>query len=152
MQRITVYKLNEAGTVVWQYPGTVIKRDETSVQLEAFFNRDDLDLGFTTFKRGDRFVETFYNGRWYNVFAVYNVQDGRLKGWYCNICRPAQIQESIVSCEDLALDLWVAAQGKTQLLDEDEFELLPLTAGERQNCLDALADLQELAQKGQLPR
>ena len=60
-------------------------------RLEAFFDRDDMELGYTVFKRGDRFVETYYDDRWYNVFAVYDRDDGGLMGWYCNICRPAVI-------------------------------------------------------------
>ena len=151
VEQVTVYKLDEKGTQVWQYPAAVLERTQSSVRLEAFFNRDDLDLGFTTFKRGDRFVETFYSGRWYNVFAVYDMLNGHLKGWYCNICRPAQIQGTAVRCEDLALDLWVAADGEMCVLDEDEFEELSLDIGERQNCLAALQELQEMAKMGELP-
>jgi uncharacterized protein len=151
VEQVTVYKLNENGAVVWQYPAAVLKRTQSSVRLEAFFNRDDLDLGFTTFKRGDRFVETFYSSRWYNVFAVYDVVNGNLKGWYCNICRPAHIQDTAVRCEDLALDLWVPVAGEMCVLDEDEFEELRLDVDERQNCLAALQELQDIAKLGQLP-
>lgn len=151
MQSVTVYKLDENGQVVWQYPGTVLESDQSTIRLEAFFNRDDLDLGFTTFKRGDRFVETFYSKRWYNIFAVYDGSSGALKGWYCNICRPAVWQDLAVSCEDLALDLWVSARGEMQVLDEDEFNALPIADWERRNCLLALKDLQERAKSGTLP-
>lgn len=152
MKQIPVYKLNECGETVWQYEGTILEMDASKIRLEAFFNREDLDLGFTTFNRGDRFVETFYSQRWYNIFAVYGKDGGTLKGWYCNICRPAVFDKSAVRCEDLALDLWVSADGQTLLLDEDEFKDLSIESWERQKCLAGLQELQQLADLDSLPR
>ena len=152
MPEVTVYKLDEHGAEVWQYPGRVLQRTATCMQLEAFFNRDRVDLGVATFVRGDRFVETFYADRWYNVFAVYAADESGLKGWYCNICRPAELGDTAVRCEDLALDLWVDADGKTTTMDEDEFAALDLTAEERRHSLAAAAQVRELAAEGALPR
>ncbi len=143
-----VHKLDENGRPVWQYPAQILERTPTSIRLEAFFNRDDMDLGFAAFNRGDRFVEYFYTDRWYNIFAVYSRDNGTLKGWYCNICRPAEIGETAVHCQDLALDLWVAPSGQTTILDEDEFAALNLTQTERTHSLNALQRLQELARSG----
>ncbi|MFQ5434792.1 MAG: DUF402 domain-containing protein [Anaerolineae bacterium] len=147
-----VYKLDEHGRTVWQYPAAVLAWLADGVRLEAFFDRDDMDLGFVWFRRGDRFMETFYSDRWYNVFAVYEGADGRLKGWYCNVCRPAVITETAVRCEDLALDVWVNPDGSHLILDEDEFAALALTAAERNQAGAAVAELLDLAQKGELPR
>lgn len=155
---VTVYKLNEDGQEVWRYPGRLIALDEASIQIEAFFNRDDYDLGYTTFKRGDRFVETFYSNRWYNVFAVYDRDLGELKGWYCNICRPSrwsldtEASEWGLWCDDLALDLWVSPFGETLVLDEDEFEQLELNQKERTQARSALQELLMLAAQQQLPQ
>lgn len=151
MNEIIVYKLDENGALVWQYPALILDRLSSRVRLEAYFNRDDLDLGFVTFKRGDRFVETFYSDRWYNVFAVYDRDDQDLKGWYCNICRPAELGDTAIRCEDLALDMWASPSGQVQILDEEEFSALPLNAEERQHCLLALQELEKLAQSQQLP-
>ena len=151
MSKIVVYKLDANGVAVWHYPALVLDRQATSLRLEAAFNRDDLDLGFTVFKRGDRFIETFYSDRWYNVFAVYDRDDQKLKGWYCNICRPAELGDTVVRCEDLALDLWVTPGDQIQILDEEEFNALHLSSEERQNCLFALRELKRLAQFRQLP-
>ena len=52
LKELTVFKLDENGEHVWQYPALELERDDHSVRLEAFFNRDDLDLGFATFARG----------------------------------------------------------------------------------------------------
>ena len=79
-----------------------------------------------TLKRNDRFVETFYSDRWYNIFEIYDRDDDHFKGWYCNIGKPAIIEDDFVSYVDLALDLWVSADGTQTVLDEDELEELNL--------------------------
>lgn len=151
-ENIEVYKLDHLGREVWRYPARVLARDGRSVRLEASFNRDDMELGYATFKRGDRFIETFYSDRWYNIFAVYDRDDGALKGWYCNICRPATIADEAVGCDDLALDVWVSPDGAATVLDEDEFAALPLVDGERAAAQVALRELLGLAASGDLPR
>ena len=148
---ITVYKLDEHGRTVWQYPAVVLGRKPHCVRLEAFFNRDDLDLGYAVFKRGDRFIEHFYNDRWYNIFAVYDRDEGDFKGWYCNVCRPAELGKTAVRCEDLALDVWVTPEGAAMVLDVDEFLALPLSERERENGRDALQTLLHLAAHKRLP-
>lgn len=152
MSQLTVHKLDHNGVHVWQYPARELARDAHSVRLEAFFSRGDIDLGFSTFARGDRFIEYFYNDRWYNIFAVHAGNSERLKGWYCNICRPAYLGETEIRCEDLALDLWAEPEGEMVVLDEAEFAALPLTPGERENSLRALHALQQMARDGRLPR
>ena len=147
----TVYKLDHRGREVWRYPARVLARGAHSIRLEAFFNRDDTPVATATFKRGDRFVETFYSDRWYNVFAVYDRDDGALKGWYANVCRPAQIKAGDLRCDDLALDVWVSPAGVTTVLDEDEFAALPLSAAERARAEEARRQLLALAQNGRLP-
>lgn len=150
--QITVYKLDHDGREVWQYPATVLERGPNHVRLDAFFNRDDMDLGYVTFKRGDHFVEFFYNDRWYNIFAIYDRDDGALKGWYCNICRPAVISESAVRCDDLALDAWIDLDGTFSLLDEDEFAALEITAEDKAMALAAVGQLKALVTSGRLPQ
>ena len=150
-ERITVIKLDDSGREVWRYEGHVLDRTDSSIRLEATFDRAPADLGVVIFNRGDRFVETFYADRWYNVFAVYAVEGGALKGWYCNICRPAEIGWQTVSCEDLALDVWAAESGEIHILDEDEFAELALTPEEQKKALGALRDIERLAAERQLP-
>ncbi len=149
---IRVLKLNLKGEVTWQYEGRLLRREANAVVLEAFFNRPDLPFMDVVLKEDDRFVETFYTDRWYNIFEIYDREDGRLKGWYCNVGRPAQVSDGAVSYVDLALDLWVSADGKQTVLDEDEFSALPLGAGDREKALAALAELQKLFQTRRPPR
>lgn len=150
-EAIKVFKQDVNGKVTWQYSGRVLRREENAVILEAFFDRPDRPFMGVTLKKDDRFVETFYTDRWYNVFEIYDRDDGKFKGWYCNVGRPAVIDDGRVSYIDLALDLWVSADGKQSVLDENEFEALDLDAEDRRYALDALAALQQVFQTKRPP-
>ncbi len=68
------------------------------------------------------FTEHYWRDRWFAVKEV-RTGDGGLKGWYCDITRPAVLADGVLTVEDLDLDLWVSADGSCVLrLDEDEFE------------------------------
>jgi len=138
-----VLKLDINGQVTWRYQGTLVQRDAESVVLEAFFDREDRLFHGIPLRTGDRFVETYYTGRWYNIYEIYAREDGHLRGWYCNIGKPAEVDEGTLSYVDLALDLLVFPDGRQVVLDEDEFNALRLSEVERQRALAALAELQE---------
>jgi uncharacterized protein len=131
MAEIRVQKLDHRGGVVFEYSGDIVTRGETWVCLQAHFNRDDIDAGAVVFRRGDLMTEWFYSDRWYNIFRIQDVGDGRLKGWYCNITRPAVITQHTVAAEDLALDVFVTPSGEMILWDEDEFAALDLASDEQ---------------------
>lgn len=135
---ITVYKCDHNGKVVWQYQGSVVDRGETWLCLAALFEPQEADLGFVVFRNGDIFTEWFYADRWYNVFRVEDGQTGALKGWYCNITRPAEIGDDFVRADDLALDVYVLPNGNLMLLDEEEFDALNLPLDERIAALRAV--------------
>jgi hypothetical protein len=118
---ITVHKLDETGREVCHYHGLMLDRTTTSLTLEAHFDREGLDFHGMLLRRGDRFVETYYSDRWYNVFAIFDVDDDHHKGWYCNITRPASIEANHVYAEDLALDLIITSDGEQIVVDEEEF-------------------------------
>jgi predicted RNA-binding protein associated with RNAse of E/G family len=112
-----------------------------------------MDLGYTVFEPGDRFVEWFFDDRWYNIFEVRAAHDDHLKGWYCNVTKPAVIDvaQGRVSAIDLALDVWVDFDGSIQVLDEDEFAALDLPEADRRAALDALNELKRLARERRPP-
>ena len=144
MKEITIYKLDLSGQVTWQYHGRVLSQDAHAVVIEATFDREDMPFQGVTLKHGDRFVETYYDDRWYNLFAIYDRDDGELKGWYCNICLPAVFLPDSLSYVDLALDLWVTPDGQQTVLDEDEFAGLNLGEETRERALAALQSLRIL--------
>jgi len=147
MELVTVRKLDHAGRQVTAYPGRVLRRDDRAIVLRTGWDRAPLDVGFVVLEPGDRWTEYFYDDRWYNIFEIC-ASDGRLKGWYCNITRPARISADEVAAEDLALDLWVGPDGEMQVLDEDEFAALLLTAEEHEAAQNALAELQAMVAQG----
>lgn len=152
-----IIKNDHNGYELWRYPAEVMAQSENEIKIEAFFNRDDYHSGFVEFKRNDRFVETFYNNRWYNVFAIYDRDDKRLKGWYCNITRPAVWDEAELAADDIALDVWVPAVdgkafGKPLILDQEEFVELGLKPAEAQKALQAVDEIIALAKADQLPK
>lgn len=142
--KLKVQKKNLAGEATVEYEGEELRRDENSIVLEALFTRDDMSFMDVAFKKGDRFVEYYYSDRWYNIFAIYDRDDGEIKGWYCNVGKPAVIEDGVVSYVDLALDLWVSVDGTQTVLDEDEFEALKLTDDLREQALTGLSQLKEL--------
>jgi len=142
---ITVIKNDYRGCEVWRYTGRVLERGATWVRLEARFNRPhDLHTAYHTFRRGDRFVEWFFSDRWYNIFEMHDVDDDRLTGWYCNITRPARLEEAAIYADDLALDVFIAPDGTITVLDEDEFAALSLDETTRAQAQQALRELQEM--------
>lgn len=142
--KIKIQKKNLNGEVTYQYEGILLKRDENSITLEALFDRADMPFMDVVFKTGDRFIEHYYTDRWYNIFAIQDRDDEKIKGWYCNIGKPAVIEDGIISYVDLALDLWVSTDGKQTVLDEDEFEALELSEELRAGALKGLDELKEL--------
>lgn len=149
-ETVRVYKLNADGTVKLHYDGVVLARTATEVVLRAPWTRGAYDLGYVTFEPGDVFEEHFYADRWYNVFAIH-AAGGTLKGWYCNVTRPAVFGPGEVRAEDLALDVWVWPDRRILVLDEDEFAQLGLGAGEAAAAREALAEIQRLARAGLPP-
>jgi hypothetical protein len=150
MESMTIRKLDHAGNQVLAYPGQVLRREGHAIVLRTGWDRASLDLGFVVLEPGDRWTEYFYADRWYNIFEIH-ASDGRLKGWYCNVTRPACIGDDEVAAEDLALDLWVAPDGGMRVLDEDEFADLPLGAAERDASRQALAELQRMVAQREAP-
>ncbi len=149
---ITVIKRNLAGHEVVHYSARVLRQGSNFVILEARFNRPDLTILSTLLETGDRFIEIYYTDRWYNIFAIHDRDDEHLKGWYCNIGKPAVLESSHqLSYVDLALDLWVAPDRTRTVLDEDEFAALELDTDTRRQAKAALEELQKLFAQGKNP-
>ncbi len=148
---ITIIKRDHNGGEVLRYMGDLIERSAVHVTIRAVFQHDDVDLGFVTFRRGDWLIEHFYTTRWYNVFELHSREDGALKGWYCNMARPAEVDGDVVSQDDLELDLWIGPDGAMQELDREEFEAQTLSAADRAGVEAGIAELIALAASREHP-
>jgi hypothetical protein len=113
-----------------------------------------IDLGFVVFEPGDYLDEYFYSDRWYNVYALHSPA-GQLKGWYCNITRPAVFFLDTIESEDLELDLFVSPDRQTiMLLDEDEYAARGIEENEpvvHETVQAALYELRLRAERGDEP-
>lgn len=151
MTAITIVKQNHLGERVWDYPGEVVERTDAWVCIRAPFSGNaDRDLGYVVFRRGDIFYEWHYADRWYNVFKVFS-NEGQLKGWYCNVTRPAVISADTVRADDLALDVFVYPNREILVLDEDEFATLDLSADEQRAAWDAITAIRQAVAVGEAP-
>ncbi|MFZ4813855.1 MAG: DUF402 domain-containing protein [Phototrophicaceae bacterium] len=143
MTPITVYKQNALGAKVLSYSGELLAQGETWLHLRAVFQVERAQITpDMVFVRGDMFDEWFYTDRWYNVFRVTDGVTGALKGWYCNVTRPAVWDEDSVRSNDLALDVAISPTGQITVLDEDEFTALALSSHEQANAHTALEEIQ----------
>lgn len=143
-ERVPVIKRNILGEETWRYEGLLIERGQNCFVLEAYFDRQDMQVEGLLLRKGDRFVETYYEDRWYNVFEVHACEDDRIRGWYCNISCPVKVEGRALSYIDLALDLLVFPDGSQIILDQDEFESLQIPPEARQRALDGLHELKNL--------
>ena len=137
--------LIKAGRTKIRYTAELLFDDGTRLAVRAPWAGDGVrDFGFVRFERGDVFTEYYWRDRWY---AVKEVRDGagQLKGWYCDITRPATLSGAELVVEDLDLDLWISADGTDiRRLDEDEFEESGLAASDPAAAAAAVAALDEL--------
>ncbi|MFJ1655283.1 DUF402 domain-containing protein [Streptomyces sp. NPDC088337] len=137
--------LVKGGRVKIRYRGVLVSDDGTRVTVRAGWAGEDVrDFGFVRFEPGDVFTEHYWRDRWYSVKEV-RAAGGALKGWYCDVTRPATRSGTDLVVEDLDLDLWRSADGTDiRRLDEDEFEASGLARSDPGAAAAALAALDEL--------
>ncbi|MFG1671562.1 DUF402 domain-containing protein [Streptomyces sp. Y7] len=137
--------LVKGGRTKIRYPAELVADDGTRIAVRAPWSGEGVrDFGFVRFEPGDVFTEYYWRDRWY---AVKEVRDaaGALKGWYCDITRPATLSGAELVVEDLDLDLWRSADGTDVLrLDEDEFAESGLARSDPEAAAAAVAALDEL--------
>ncbi|MFD0438573.1 DUF402 domain-containing protein [Streptomyces chartreusis] len=137
--------LVKGGRTKIRYAAELVADDGTRIAVRAPWSGDGVrDFGFVRFEPGDVFTEYYWRDRWY---AVKEVRDaaGTLKGWYCDVTRPATLSGTELVVEDLDLDLWRSADGTEVLrLDEDEFAESGLERSDPEAAAAAVAALDEL--------
>lgn len=147
---VLVIKLNPNREETWRYTGQILSQDETSMLIEAYFNRSDLLFNGILLRENDRFIERYFSNRWYNIFEIHDRDDDRIKGWYCNITKPAEFSPGKIAYIDLALDVLIYPDGTYLVLDDDEFADLEIDENTRQGALEGLKDLVSLVDEGKI--
>jgi len=143
-EEMRIIKNDHLGNSVWEYEGKVIEQTVSALLLEARFNRSDLVFNGIFLREGDRFLELYPIEKWFNIFEIHDKDNDEIKGWYCNISRPAQSDTEKIFYDDLALDLLVYPNRKILVLDEDEFKSLSLDQIETLNAKKGLEQLKEI--------
>lgn len=137
--------LVKAGKTKIRYPAAPVADDGIRITVRAPWAAPGVrDFGFVRFEPGDVFTEHYWRDAW---FAVKEVRSGsgELKGWYCDVTRPAVLRDGELVVEDLDLDLWVSADRSEILrLDEDEFAASGLAVRDPEAAKAAMAALDEL--------
>ncbi|NEB09550.1 DUF402 domain-containing protein [Streptomyces coelicoflavus] len=141
--------LVKAGRTKIRYAAALLHDDGTRLTVRAPWAGDGVrDFGFVRFEAGDVFTEYYWRDRWYAVKEVRTAA-GVLKGWYCDVTRPAVLTGRELVVEDLDLDLWRSADGTdVRRLDEDEFAgsgLADRDPGAAAAAVAALDELERLA-------
>ncbi len=151
---MVVHLIKSARRTTVSYVATPLLVSPDYALVRAHWTRPAVDLGYMQFAPGDILDEHFYADQWYSIFAVYQ-QDGRLRGWYCNVSRPALITATTIHSHDLELDLFVSPdRQQMQRLDIDEYEAQQYQIHDPatyQAGWAALHQLEVLAQSGQAP-
>ncbi|WP_217238824.1 DUF402 domain-containing protein [Streptomyces sp. AC555_RSS877] len=137
--------LVKGGRTKIRYEAGLLGDDGTRLVVRAAWAGEGVrDFGFVRFEPGDVFTEYYWRDRWYAVKEV-RAASGDLKGWYCDVTRPATRSGGEVVVEDLDLDLWLSADGTDVLrLDEDEFAESGLAERDPEAAAAAVAALDEL--------
>ncbi|SEC50645.1 MULTISPECIES: DUF402 domain-containing protein [Streptomyces] len=137
--------LVKGGRTKIRYPAGLLGDDGTRIVVRAPWAGSGVrDFGFVRFEPGDVFTEYYWRDRWYAVKEV-RAEDGSVKGWYCDITRPAVRTGAELVVEDLDLDLWRSADGgDVRRLDEDEFAASGLAEADPRAARAAVAALDEL--------
>lgn len=146
MLSITVHLLKPGKGQQITYQGELLRETPGYRLIRACWDRPTIDLGYVVFATGDLFFEHYYAEQWFNVFQIESAQ-GQLKGWYCNVTRPAVFTADTITSEDLELDLFVPPARDTVLrLDLDEFAARGFAETDPALHQTALATLDQLEQ------
>lgn len=153
-ERILIRKLRYDGSESWHWSGKLVQRHDGVMVIDALFNAPPRDLGYVKLVNSDLFHEFYYRDRCFNIYQIFS-EEGTLKGWYCNICkRPACFTDSEISYVDMVLDVFVYPNGRTLVLDEEEFRAKKETIYSPEDARQAeesLAQLLEMVRRREHP-
>jgi len=136
----TIVKRDHRGQFVTQYSGELVEYNDRETVVRCIWDHDTWSLDSFSIQRGDIFFEHYPNLRWFNIMDVYS-PTGQRRGWYCNLTRPAIIQNCSIVWDDLALDVIVFPDKSFILDDTFEYRLLGISIKERHQVVKELCIL-----------
>ncbi len=98
----------------------LLHRDDESLVLCYLSDRPYVAAG-ADLPEGSLTIGHYWRARGHIVWEMYNPR-AEFQGYYVHICRNVTFGENSVEWEDMAVDVWVSANGTSEVLDEDELE------------------------------
>jgi predicted RNA-binding protein associated with RNAse of E/G family len=77
--------------------------------------------GEVVLEAGSPVVWFTYPGRWHDIGRFHRA-DGTFTGTYANVLTPVRMDGARWETTDLCLDVWLGADGRVEVLDEDELD------------------------------
>ena len=151
---ITVRSLKYDGRLHREWRAQIVQLDEPLIVVAGEFESEVSHPFLGTILAGTRSEEYFWTDRWYSVFR-FTRPTGELINYYCNVNTPVRLEYPVLSFVDLDMDVLVAPDFSSLVLDEDEFEenekLLSYPPEYRRRALEALAELETLISLRRFP-
>lgn len=118
--KVRVFLLNFKGEARHSWEASLERLDDEIVILRAVAKKELL-FEEIAIHPGDLLVQYFPRNEWFYI-QEYLTPSRRVKGWYCNIATPPQVQGSTITTQDLIVDVFVSPEGHYKVLDMDELE------------------------------
>ena len=120
VSEINVRACKYDGRVHRSWAGRLRERNNSLIVLDAEFSEEVRHPLLGTIAPGTLSTEYYWTDRWYNVFRFAET-NGALRNYYCNINRPAEFDDQVLSFVDLDIDVLVAPDFSYSVLDREEF-------------------------------
>ena len=153
-QVVRVDSLKFDGRLHRSWPARLVRRDAALLVLEGAFETEVRHALLGTIPAGTLSTEFYWTDRWHSVFR-FRDPSGALRCYYCNVNRPAEFGDGVLSFVDLDIDVLVAPDLSYTVLDEDEFEAHAARFGYdetlRARVREALAELLRMIETRAFP-
>jgi protein associated with RNAse G/E len=151
---VRVDSLKFDGRLHRSWPARLVRQTGALVVIEGVFETEVRHALLGTIHAGTLSTEFYWTDRWYSVFR-FREPSGALRNYYCNVNRPAEFDDGVLSFVDLDIDVLVAPDFSYTVLDEDEFETHAARFGYdeslRARVRDSLAELLRLIETRAFP-
>lgn len=119
---VTVRALKFDGRLHREWEARLVSQDDSLVVVEGVFEEEIRHSQLGLIAPGTLSREYYWTDRVYSVFRFHE-PSGELRNYYCNINLPAEFDGRVLTFVDLDVDVLVAPDYSTRILDEDEFAL-----------------------------
>ena len=143
------------GTVKRSWQADLAQVSPGFLELIGRFESDVEHPELGLIKAGTISHEYFWTDRWYNIFRFHE-PTGELRNYYLNLTMPPTFSNDVLDYIDLDIDILVWPDGRSDVLDRDDFESNAQTFGYpeelKQKVELELETLLTMIRRDELPR